>query len=116
MQLSVDISLIIGVLGIASGIIGYITSANKLRFEVDLLKKENERQFDLIEQNRKDIIHVKENGSLHSEGLENRVEKLEEQMKAIDEKLAILNSDIKSIVTKLDFVIDMKNQKRKATV
>jgi hypothetical protein len=116
MQLSIDISLIVGLLGVASGIIGYITSANKLRFEVDTLKKENANQFALIEQNKKDILFVKENGSLHSEGLKVRVDKLEERMKDIDEKLGTMNSDIKGILTKLDFVIDIKSRKGKAAV
>jgi gas vesicle protein len=105
MQLSVDVSFIVGLLGIASGIISYVTAGNKMRFEVDLLKKENERQFELIEQNRKDIVNVKENGSLHSEGLKSRVEKLEEKMQEIDEKLAVMTSEIKSIVTKLDILV-----------
>jgi seryl-tRNA synthetase len=105
MQLSIDISLIIGLLGVATGIISYITAANKLRFEVDSLKKENTRQFDLIDQNRKDILFVKENGSMHSEGLKSRVEKLEERMKDIDQKLGDLSTDIKGIAIKFDMFI-----------
>lgn len=116
MQLSIDLSLIVGLMGILGSIIAYVTAGNKLRFEVDLLKKENSNQFSLIEQNRKDILFVKENGSIHSESLKNRVDKHEEKMKDIDEKLATMNSDIKGILTKLDFIIEARSQKRSKTI
>ena len=116
MQLNIDISLIIGLMGIVGSVIAYVTAANKLRFEVDSLKEQNKKQFDLIDQNRKDIMSVREKGSIHSEGLEARVEKLEQKMKDIDEKLSIMNSDMKGVLTKLDFIIETKTQKRSKAV
>jgi hypothetical protein len=94
MRLSVDLSIIMGLLGIASGFVSYVTAANKLRFKADALKAQNKRQFDLIERQDKEVSPLKEGGSIHSAQLSRRVEVLEKKMKDIDSKLGNMDKNI----------------------
>jgi chromosome segregation ATPase len=57
----------------------YIMLVKKLEFELTQLRKDTDRQESKIQENTQAILHVKENGSMHSSHLDKRVEKMEEE-------------------------------------
>jgi septal ring factor EnvC (AmiA/AmiB activator) len=94
---NIDVSIILALLAIVGSFITYITAANKLRFEVTLLKEESKEQAVLIEANKKDLADLRERGSIKTRQLEERVVAQERNTDSLRENLVTIRDGVNEL-------------------
>jgi len=95
-EAQVHIALVIACLSLISTGVSVIVFFFKMRWELDNLKKENDKLFASLKEISALLIDTREKGSLPVESLDKRISKLDEKMEKISENFHQLRAEMQN--------------------